>query len=122
MSLLTRHATELTGVLHGIVHCLRASDLPLGRSYAQKLEPLATMLDAAVFESCDCDAAAQVMSEIDVVMNSLNGAATKGGFEFLATGSDLLNHYWELNTIFRETRYRGQLLTYDWNFDSRSRS
>lgn len=120
MSRLTRHAAELVGVLHGIVHCLRASGHALGATYADKLAPMVDALDAAVFESCNRDRASQLMSEIDPVMNNVNRSATLGGFEILATGSDLSAHYWELNTIFRETRYRDQLLIYDRGTDSRS--
>ena len=56
-----------------------------------------------------------------VVALVLAVAAVAGGFEILASGSDLFGHYWELNTIFRESKYRDQPLTYDRASDFRSR-
>ena len=121
MSLLNRHASELVGVVHGILHCLRASGQPLGAAYAETLEPMIEALDEAVFESCDRERVAGLMTEIDTVMNNVNRSAVVGGFEILTSGSDLLGHYWELNTIFRESRYRDQPLTYDRASGFRSR-
>ncbi len=51
----------------------------------------------------------------------MNRSAVVGGLEILASGSDLFSHYWELNTIFRESKYRDQPLTYDRGSDFRSR-
>ncbi|MEJ2151678.1 MAG: hypothetical protein P8Y29_01695 [Gemmatimonadota bacterium] len=60
------------------------------------------------------------MTETHAVMNNVNRSATMGGFEILATGSDLASRYWELDAIFRESRYRDEPLTYDRGLDGRA--
>lgn len=121
MSLLTRHVTELVGVLHGVLYCLRAYDHELGAAYAAKLEPLVAKFDQSVFIACDRELAKTDFAGIERLMHTINGAATKGGHGIFPPDSDLLNHYWDLVSIFRESAYDGQSLAYDWQLDVRSK-
>lgn len=122
MSLLTRHVTELVGVLHGVLHCLRAYDHELGPAYAAKLEPHVANFDHSVFFACDRELAKTDFAAIEGLMHAINGAATKGEHEIFPPDSDLLNHYWELASIFRESEYNGQSLAYNWQLDVRTKT
>jgi hypothetical protein len=119
MSSLARIATELTGVLHGVVRCLNEYDSPLGSDYAQKLSPLVLRFEHAVIFQCDRKLAASILAVIDRTMHTINGAATKGEHQIFPDESDLLNHYWNLNKIFSEIEFETDSLSYNWQTDKR---
>jgi len=120
MSTLSRHAIELLGVLHGIERCLNEYRNPLGPAYAEKLRPLLLRLEHAVVIASDRELAGKIMVVLDRTMHTINGAATKGEHQFFPEGSDLLNHYWDLNKIFVDSELSKQSLLYDWQFDKRN--
>lgn len=122
MSLLTRHTTELVGVLYGVLECLRKYDHDLGLAYAAKLEPLLAKFGHSVFIACDRKSATKDFIAVEKLMHTINGAATKGEHSMFPTDSDLLNHYWELASIFHESEYNGQSLAYDWQLDVRAKT
>ena len=103
-------------------HCLREYDHKLGPAYAAKLEPLVAQFDHSVFIACDRELATTEFAAIEKLMHTINGAATKGEHDIFPRASDLLNHYWELASIFRESEYNGQSLAYNWQLDVRVKS
>ncbi len=54
------------------------------------------------------ESAQDVLENMAPLLDEINGAATKGEIKFVA--GKVLEQYWELRTIFREARYRGQPL------------
>jgi hypothetical protein len=121
MSELNLRATELSGVLHGILKCLGRYDHELGRKYFELLQPLVNEYDEAIFITSSVLEAKEALVTIKNLMHNVNGAATKGGHEFFPKESDLLNHYWALETIFRESRYSKMNLVYNWQGYHRGR-
>lgn len=118
MSELYRRATELIGVLYGILQCLEQYSDDIGPRYAKQLRPMVADLVSAISIRCSISEAKDVLSRISEVMHIVNGAATKGEHDFFPRKSDLLNHFWALETIFRETRYSKMSLAYDWQSDA----
>lgn len=83
------------------------------------------MIDAFetdVFVNCDRDAAKAALSKIETMMHTVNGAATKGEHNIFPSNSDLLNHYWDLHSVFRESDHEGESLAYNWQLDVHSKT
>src|SRR3990167_2351252 len=104
---LASDAIELADTLKCIVKGLEGYDLDSRREYtskmAQRLKPLVdSFYNLVVFEKSKESAKLQ-LDEIREIMHNVNGAATKGEIFFVS--DNVLNRYWELNTIFQESRY-----------------
>jgi hypothetical protein len=122
MSSLARNAAELLGVLHGILHCLRVYNHELGPLYAEKLEPMLADLQDALFVQCDRAETDRKLRGMSTIMHTINGAATKGEHNIFPDDSDLLNHYWDLQSIFAESEFDGQSVAYNRDQDKHNGS
>ena len=108
-----RSPRELLEALKKVINCLEAYDRDDRRVYTQKLasqlRPLVDRLDEANRSGVPRDRMNQLMVPINVIMNEVNGAATKGEMEiFPKHVGDLEHHhplevYWDLYTLFRES-------------------
>ncbi len=112
MSQLNGRATELIGVLQGILKCLEIYQADISSKYADLLRPLIDDFEHTVFIKCSVAEAKDALYSINALMSTINGASSKGGCDFFPYKSDLLNHYWNLETIFRESRYSKMNLSY----------
>lgn len=117
MSEFNRKANELVGVLYGIERCLERYPDALGPRYAKDLRPMIDAFASAVSVRCSVPEAKEVFSQIKELMHIINGAATKGEHDFFPRQSDLLNHFWALESTFRESCYSKMTLVYDWQGD-----
>lgn len=107
---LTSKAIELADALQTIVESLENYDLDSRREYtskmAQQLKPLVNSFrNLVVVEKSKNDAKLQ-LDEIKEIMHNVNGAATKGEIDFVS--GSVLNRYWELSTIFQESKYTNE--------------
>jgi len=114
MSLQT-DAFELLATLNGVVVALERFEHPNGESYgadmAAQLGLLVAEFEHAVVEERSKDAAVATLDEIGPLMQNVNGAATKGDLMiFPGYDNQVLDTYWRLNTIFRESRYAAESL------------
>ncbi len=95
-----------------VIAALDGYDVDDRRTYAKelstRLRPLVADLEKAVRCEKSRSHAEGILSDIAPIMDVVNGAATKGDMDIFA--DDTLNRYWDLNTIFRESRFRGQEL------------
>ncbi len=105
-------AKNLVTVMWHVIEALDRFHHPYGSSYtvdlAARLRPLVAELDRAVLQSRSREEAAEALRDIKPVMHEVSGAATKGEMEIFK--DDTLNRYYELETIFRESRYASQTL------------
>lgn len=109
---LATEAIELAETLQAIVNGLESYDLDSRREYtlkmAHRLKPLVNSFrDLVVVEKSKNDAKLQ-LDEIRELMHNVNGAATKGEIDFVS--GSVLNRYWELSTIFQESKYAQESL------------
>ena len=75
---------------------------------AQRLKPLVeSFYNLVVVEKSKGSTKLQ-LDEIRELMHNVNGAATKGEIDFAP--DDALNRYWELSTIFQESKYAHESL------------
>ena len=114
MSLRT-DANELLSTLKEVVASLQRyehpSRAPYGDDMAARLAPAVSDLERAVVENRSRDAAVAAMDEIEPLMHNINGASTKGGLNiFPGYDNQVLDSYWRLETIFRESRYAAENL------------
>ncbi|MFP6860191.1 hypothetical protein [Pseudomonas sp.] len=104
---LASDSIELADTLKLIVDGLETYDLDSRREYtskmAQTLKPLVEYFYYLVVVEKSKDCAKLQLDEIRELMHNVNGAATKGEIDFAP--DDVLNRYWELSTIFQESRY-----------------
>lgn len=77
------------------------------KQLAEILRPSVHKLEKAIEEK-NREEAKDALADISEIMHEVNGAATKGEIDF--TSSEILNTYWDLNTIFQELRYRDEQL------------
>ena len=75
---------------------------------AQKLKPAVVAFNSAVNDECSRKKAHEIITDIEQLMSNINGAATKGDMAF--DNNNALNRYWELKTIFQESKYRDESL------------
>lgn len=105
-------AVELSEVLNEVLRGLREYEADARSSYTQaaarQLEPLVKAFDEAVLLRQSREGAAEVLAALRIEMHSLNAAKTKGEINFVS--DTIINRYWELQSIFQESRYRGQSL------------
>jgi hypothetical protein len=78
------------------------------KSLAFNLRPRTLSFRQAIDENKSREQAKEVLDEMMKLMYEINSAATKGGIDFVA--HDVLSIYWELKTIFQESRFRDEEL------------
>jgi len=109
---LASEATELVLVLNKIVNGLESYYKDSGQEYTSKmaarLKPLVSSFENFVTVEKSKGAAKLQLDEIKDLMHNVNGAATKGEIDFVS--ADVLNRYWELSTIFQETKFSHETL------------
>ena len=104
-----RGLTILSKVLNLIVQGLEHyQGSAYTRQMARALATLVAEYDAAVFTNRSRDAAAAALAVLKEYMHNVNGAATKGDLDFVA--GSVLDQYWNLQTIFQESKYCGMSL------------
>ena len=74
---------------------------------AGRLEPLVRRFDEAIHGRSRA-AAADALDDIKPVIYEISGATTKGELKIFS--DDTLDRYYELATIFQESRYAGDAL------------
>jgi hypothetical protein len=107
-------AQKLVAILQAVIEALERFRHPTGASYAAdmavRLRPLVANFEQAI-QAHSREAASAALDEIKPLLHDVNGAATKGDLAiFPHYSDDTLNRYWQLETIFQETRYAGQSL------------
>ena len=111
---LRTEALELLATLRKVIGALRCFEHPNGASYgedmATRLEPVVDEFEHAIIESRSKAAAISALDEIGPLMENVNGAATKGDLMIFPGDDEVLNTYWRLKTIFRESRYAAESL------------
>ncbi len=107
-------ALELLATLKKVIVALQHFDHPSGAPYAKDiaalLEPTVDDFEQAIIQTRSKTDAIKVLDEIGPLMENVNGAATKGDLMIFTDGDEVLNAYWRLNTIFRESRYADESL------------
>ena len=102
-------AIALSRTLNAIVAALEQyQGAEYAREMAACLKSVVARYDQAVYVTRSRKQAAAAVDELSEHMDDVNAAATKGGMELV--GDSVLAQYWDLHTIFRETRYRHQSL------------
>jgi hypothetical protein len=109
---LASEATELVLVLNKIVNGLESYYKDSGQAYTSKmaarLKPLVSSFENFLTVEKSKKVAKLQLDEIKELMHNVNGAATKGELDFVS--GDVLSRYWELSTIFQETRFSHETL------------
>ena len=112
MTTLATQAQELVRVLQAVVTALDQFDRPVRRDYtramADRLRPLVVEFQSAVVSERSRLLAERALADIKELMHDVNGAATIGDMDIFP--SDTLNRYWNLSTLFQESRFSGQSL------------
>lgn len=108
-------ALELLETLKQVVEALRRFEHPNGATYgadmAARLGSMVAELEQAIVEHRSREAAVVALDEIGPLMENVNGAATKGDLMIFPCCDDqVLNSYWRLRTVFRESRYAAESL------------
>ena len=105
-------AQELVCVLQAVVSALDRFERPAQRDYtralADRLRPMVAELQSAVVSERSRPDAERVMADISEMMHGVNGAATKGEMDIFT--DDTLGRYWQLSTLFKESRFAAQSL------------
>ena len=105
---LRKDAVELSNILNEIVasacDCSSTYVAELARGIAKNV----AQYDRAVFDNCSCVEASDALAELAEVVSALSAASVKGELNIFK--GDLLDRYWRLHTIFRESRNRDQTL------------
>jgi hypothetical protein len=104
---LRKDAVELSNILNEIVASACDGPSPyvaeLARGIAKDLSQY-----EAVFDDCSRVDASDALAELAEVVSVISAASVKGELNIFKSG--LLDRYWRLHTIFRESRYRDQIL------------
>jgi alpha-glucuronidase len=95
----------LSQVVIGLENYNKDSRGDYTKGLANGLKPLVTAYVEAVARRSKEEAKLQA-SLISEIMEEVNAAATKGEIDFI--DSKYLDKYWDLATIFRESRYRSE--------------
>ena len=102
-------AIALSRTLNAIATALeQIQDSEYTREIAAFLKPIVAQYDQAVYVTRSREQAAAAIDELSECMDSVNAAVTKGEMDLF--DEPVLEQYWELHTIFRESRYRHQSL------------
>jgi hypothetical protein len=111
---LRNDAQTLSNAIQGIVNSLKRYSGNQGRQYIHdihsQLAPKADAFQDAIGRLCDREVATQILSEIQPLMSSLAAATTKGEIPVFGYKDKHLDLYYQLHTIFRESRYRNSTL------------
>lgn len=106
-------AMRLTRALDEILECLKSYDKDERSKYtrakAVELAPCVSAFKEAVNNIRSRESAQRALDDMSELMGEISGAATKGAIDL--DSGEALNEYWELRTIFRETRYRDENLS-----------
>lgn len=105
---LRKDAIELSKVLNEIVASACDSHSAYVAELARDIAKNVKQYDRAVFDNCSRGEASDALAELAEVVSSLSAASVKG--ELNIFNGDLLDRYWRLHTIFRESRYSDQTL------------
>ena len=109
---LATQARELVEVLRSVVAALdrfkRSEQRHYTCSLADRLRPFVAQFESAVVAERNRAGAERVPADIIEVMREVNGAATKGEMDIF--GGDMLDRYWDLSAIFRESKFSGDSL------------
>lgn len=76
--------------------------------YAAQLRPLVDRLRRAVVEDRSRDRAEAALRDIKPIMDEISATATKGEMAIFTGGE--LDEWWELSSIFQESRFSGESL------------
>jgi hypothetical protein len=105
---LSADAIELSEVLNSILTALGSYDHGRHEAYARavrrRLAPLVKAYDRAVFITRSRQQAADLAASIKHELENLSAASTKGEMGIIE--DEVLDRYWHLHAIFRETRHR----------------
>jgi hypothetical protein len=105
---LRKDAVELSNILNEIVatacDCPSAYVAELARGIAKNV----AQYDRAVFDNSSRVEASDALAELAKVVSALSAVSVKGELNIFK--GDLLDRYWRLHTIFRESKYRDQTL------------
>jgi hypothetical protein len=105
---LPKDAVELSKVLNQIVASASGSRSAYVADLARSIAENVAQYDRAVFDERSREEASNALKQLEEVVSALSAASVKG--ELSIFKSDLLERYWRLHTIFRESRYRDQTL------------
>jgi hypothetical protein len=101
-------ATELSRVLNDIIRTASEGNGEYVSELAARLAPVIARYDHAVFERRSREEASEALTEMAESMSDLSAAATR--LELRGFGRRSLDSYWRLCTIFRESKYRDEIL------------
>lgn len=112
---LKEDAIELGQILQKVVSALIAFRHPYGSSYgadmASHIAPLVTDYRAAITTHRSRQLAQQALDDLHPLVSNVAGASTKGDLAiFRYPDHDVLDRYYTLYTIFRESRYENDIL------------
>jgi hypothetical protein len=108
---LRKDAIELSVALNQIVAGLFAYESGCNlhaTNLAKRLGPMVQAYDLAVFIRPSREEAHEAISALAESMDAVSAASSKGEMDFGL--SEAINQYWKLYTIFRELKYRNELL------------
>jgi len=107
-------ANTLSNAIMGIVHSLEAYAGDQGKAYIvethARLSPLAVAFKNAVHDSGDRQLAEEVLTDIQPFMHGLAAATTKGEIPVFHYNDKNLDLYFDLHTIFQESRFQNATL------------
>ena len=108
---LQSEAQKLLVVLQRVIRALERFHHPSGYSYAAdvagRLRPLVAQFEQAI-HAHSRETAAATLDDIKPLMHDVTGASTKGDLEIFS--DDTLDQYYQLATIFQESRHAAQSL------------
>jgi len=108
---LRKDAIELSVALNQIVGGLLAYESGCNlyaMNLAKRLGPSVQTYDRAVFVRPSRDETRDAISALAESMDAVSTASSKGEMDFGLSAA--INQYWKLYTIFRESKYRDELL------------
>ena len=97
-------ANRLVQILRDISRHLERYGDDYTSHLAARLDPQTEALAKAIDVEHSIPHARAIMADIATMLEEINGAATKGGMSIFPDPS-LLDEYWNLRTIFQESRY-----------------
>ena len=111
---LRNDANTLCNAIEGVLAALDRYGGEPGRDFIRemhsRLEPAAKDFRTAVSVDSDRDSAAEILAEIDPIIDSIAAATTKGEIPVFNYRDKNLDLYFHLHTIFRESRFRNSIL------------
>jgi hypothetical protein len=109
---LRAHAKKMIDVLGTVCVALDAYDADARKLYAKdlasRLRPLVKTFETAVMQERSREQAQEILTAIMPIMDEVNEATTKG--EMALFKDETLKVFWDLSTIFCESRFSGESL------------